>query len=100
VAKGQGLADEDVAVAVVGVVVEVAAAEAGAVDCDLDFVFCWGGQVAGFLVESALCFSLVSCLACCIEPSRVEGCGVIGTHNTEVFCAVKHTGLDLCRRHD
>lgn len=55
-AESQGLADEDVAVAVVGVVVEVAAAEAGAVDCDLDFVFCWGGQVAEFLVRISIVF--------------------------------------------
>lgn len=50
-AEGQGLADEDVAVAVVGVVVEVAAAEAGAVDCYLDFVGRGGGEVAGFLIS-------------------------------------------------
>lgn len=57
VAQGQGLADEDVAVAVVGVVVEVAAAEAGAVNCYLDFGCRGGGQVAGFL-------GLVSILFC------------------------------------
>ena len=49
-AQGQGLADEDVAVAVVGVVVQVAAAEAGAVDCDLDFICRGGGEVARFLM--------------------------------------------------
>lgn len=37
-AEGQRFADEDVAVAEVGVVVEVGAAEAGGGDADLDFV--------------------------------------------------------------
>jgi len=39
----------DVAVAVVGVVVQVAAAEACGGDADLEFVCFWGGEGAGFL---------------------------------------------------
>jgi hypothetical protein len=39
----------DVAVAVVGVVVQVAAAEAGGGDADLEFVCFGGGEGAGFL---------------------------------------------------
>lgn len=49
VAEGERLADEDVAVAVVGVVVEVAAAEAGGGNADLKFVCLWGLKIAGFL---------------------------------------------------
>lgn len=48
-AEGERLADEDVAVAVVGVVVEVAAAEACRGDADLKFVCFWGLEIAGFL---------------------------------------------------
>lgn len=55
-AESQRLADEDIAVAVVGVVVQVAAAEAGAVDCDLDFVCRGGGQAAGFLGMISILF--------------------------------------------
>ena len=39
----------NVAVAVVAVVVEVAAAEPGGGDADLEFVCFWGGERAGFL---------------------------------------------------
>jgi hypothetical protein len=49
VAQGERLADLDVAVAVVGVVVQVAAAEACGGDADLEFVRFRGGEGAGFL---------------------------------------------------
>jgi hypothetical protein len=29
-----------------------------------------------------------------------QGCGVIRTHNAEVFCAMQDAGLNLCGRHD
>ena len=48
-AEGEGFADEDVAVAVVGVVMQVAAAEACGGDADLEFVCVGGGEGAGFL---------------------------------------------------
>ena len=48
-AEGEGLADLDVAVTVVAVVVQVAAAEACGGDADLEFVCFWGGEGAGFL---------------------------------------------------
>lgn len=49
VAERQGLADEDVAIAVVGVVVQVAAAEAGGGNADLEFVGFGLGEGAGLL---------------------------------------------------
>lgn len=49
VAEGEGLAHENVAVAVVVEVVQVGAAEAGGLDGDLDVVGRGGGEIALFL---------------------------------------------------
>lgn len=51
VAEGEGLADNDVAVAVVVEVVQVGAAEAGGLDGNLDFIGGGTRQVALFLHE-------------------------------------------------
>lgn len=55
VAEGQRLADEDVAVAVVGVVVQVGAAEGGGEDLELEVGGGGGREGAGGLWGSALC---------------------------------------------
>lgn len=62
VAEGEGLADEDVAVAEVGVVVEVAAAEACGGDVDLDFVGGGWGDLTGFLGSLLSIGRVLSCL--------------------------------------
>lgn len=54
VAEGEGLADEDVAVAEVRVVVEVATAETCARDRNLEFVRLRGGERACFLEKGQL----------------------------------------------
>lgn len=54
VTEGEGLADDDVAVAVVVEVVQVGAAEAGGLDGDLDLVGGGGGKVARFLEQRGM----------------------------------------------
>ena len=54
-AERQRLLDQDVAIAVVAVVMQVGAAEAGAADADLEVVGAWGEDGAGFLVALSAC---------------------------------------------
>lgn len=63
VAEAHGFADDEVAIAAVGVVVEVGAAEAGCADGDLDFCAGGRGEVSGFLffVRVSLCLILLGC---------------------------------------
>jgi hypothetical protein len=51
VAEGKWFTDKNVTVAVVVVVVQVGAAEAGGFYCDLDFVVCGIGEFAFFLFD-------------------------------------------------
>lgn len=84
VAQGQRLADQDVAVAEVGVVVQVAAAEAGAGDADLEFVGGGAGEVAGFLGRGEV-----------VNGWNSGGGWVRWTHYSQVLDAVQDGCLDL-----
>lgn len=82
-AQGQRFADEDVTVAVVGVVVEVGAAEAGAVDADLEFVWEGRGKGTGFLRFDMLVRLLdrfrrqYRTIRRSFEPCRTLACAVV-----------------------
>lgn len=56
VAEREGLADDDIAVAVVVVVVQVGAAETCRADGDLEFRRAWGLESACFLAPFSMCF--------------------------------------------
>ncbi len=92
VAEGEGLADDDVAVAVVVKVVQVGAAETGGLNGDLDLIGSGTGQIAPFLRLQCE-FVVMKYWLFCSENMRCV------TYNTKIASTVQDGSLDFLGRH-